>query len=72
MEAVFVGRTDVRHQNNQKEMAKFVKKCLTIGEGYANICKLSDERLRNSPEEREIMKISEKQVKKGLDKSEKT
>ena len=53
-------------------MAKFVKKCLTIGEGYANICKLSDERLRNSPEEREIMKISEKQVKKGLDKSEKT
>ena len=53
-------------------MGKFVKKCLTIGEGYANICKLSDERLRNSPEEREIMKISEKQVKKGLDKSEKT
>ena len=47
-------------------MAKFVKKCLTIGKGYANICKLSDERLRNSPEERKIMKISEKQVKKGL------
>ena len=51
-------------------MAKFVKKCLTIGKGYANICKLSDERLRNSPEERKSMKISEKQVKKGLDKLE--
>lgn len=63
-------RTGVRHQNNQKEMPEFVKKYLTIGKRYANICKLSDERLRNSPEEREIMKISDKKAKKVLDKLE--
>ncbi|MDY3781766.1 MAG: hypothetical protein SOZ90_06255, partial [Candidatus Faecousia sp.] len=48
--------------------ALFRKKCLTNGVSYGNICKLSDERLPNSPEERKTHRKSLKKVKKALDK----
>ena len=52
----------------QKRMSKIGKKHLTNGGGCGNICKLSDERPANGPEDGETLKNSLKKVKKGLDK----
>ena len=55
-------------QNKQKRVSEFVKKDLTKGAGRDNICKLSDERLRNGPEEGGKHENLRKKEKKPLDK----
>ena len=61
-------RTFVFINSAQKRMSKIGKKHLTNGGGCGNICKLSDERPPNGPEDGETLKNSLKKVKKGLDK----
>ena len=55
-------------ENKQKRMSEFVKKDLTKGVERDNICKLSDERLRNGPEEGGKHENLLKKEKKPLDK----
>ena len=61
-------RTPVSIQNHQKRMSVFVKKCLTNGDSGGIICKLSDERLPNSPEDNKTLLKTSKNAKKVLDK----
>ena len=49
-------------------MSVFVKKCLTNGAHGGIICKLSDERLPKSPEDRKTLLKTSKNMKKVLDK----
>ena len=61
-------RTPVSIQNHQKRMSVFVKKCLTNGDSGGIICKLSGERLPNSPEDNKTLLKTSKNTKKVLDK----
>ena len=60
--------TSVHRQITQKEMSKFVKKCLTNRNPGGIICELSDERPLKSREGGEKQKIPSKKEEKLLDK----